>query len=391
MPEYKTLQTQLIHAGGLSPRASGAVITPIFQSANYEQQDPDTYAAVTYMRLNNTPNHQVLARRIAAIEGTESATVAASGMAAITAALLSILGRGDHLLIQKNVYGGTRTFVSQDAPRFGIAHTDIDPTRPEDWEAALTPTTKAIYIEGVSNPLLGVADVDAIVAFAKRHGLVTLIDNTFLSPVLFRPAEHGIDIVLHSATKYLNGHSDIVAGVVAGSVSHVDAVVHQLNHFGGSLDAHACFLLERGMKTLALRVRHQAASAQKVAEALRSHPAVEQVIYPGLPEHPGHARARALFDGFGAMVSFRVGDGDLAGRFISSVRIPVHAASLGGVESLVVQPSRSTHLGMPAASREALGITDDLVRISVGIEDTDELVGDLLQALDVASGHQRVG
>ncbi len=385
MPEYKTLQTRLIHSGSPRPRVHGAVVTPIFQSANYEQADPESYAAVTYMRLNNTPNHQVLARKIAAIEGTEAATVAASGMAAITAALLSILGQGDHLLVQQTVYGGTRTFLTQDAPRFGITHTDIDPLDADSWEAALVPGTKAIYVEGVSNPLLGVGDLPKIVAFAQDHGLITLIDNTFLSPVLFRPAQIGIDIILHSATKYLNGHSDIVAGVIAGNAAHIEAAVHQLNHLGGSLDSHACFLLERGMKTLSLRVGYQAASAQRVAEALTRHPAIDQVIYPGLPEHPAHKLAVELFDGFGAMVSFRAKDGDVASRFVEAVQIPVHAASLGGVESLVVQPSRSTHLGMPPAERRAAGITDDLVRVSVGIEDTDELIADLLRALDSAT------
>ena len=363
----------------------GAVITPIFQSANYEQADPETYSAVTYARLNNTPNHLALAKKIAAVEGTASATVAASGMAAITGALLSVLGSGDHLLVQQTVYGGTRTFLSNDARRLGIHHTDIDPRRPDTWRTALTENTKAIYVEGLSNPLLGVGDLPEIIAFAREHRLVSLIDNTFLSPVLFRPAELGFDLVLHSATKYLNGHSDIVAGAVAGSAERVAAVVHQLNHFGGSLDPHACFLLERGMKTLGLRIRHQADAAKKVAHALCGHPAISKVIYPGLPDHPDHALASELFEGFGAMVSFRAQDGDIASRFVDNVRIPVHAASLGGVESLVVQPARSTHLGVPVAEREAGGITDDLVRISVGIEDTDELIADLLRALDSAT------
>jgi len=385
MPEYKTLQTRLIHSGSLHPRPHGAVVTPIFQSANYDQVEVQSYADVRYMRLNNTPNQKVLGARIAAIEGTEAATVAASGMAAITAGLMSILSGGDHLLVQKNVYGGTRTFLTHDAARFGIRHSDIDAMRPETWEASLTETTKAIYVEGISNPLLGIADLHAIVAFARNHGLVTLIDNTFLSPVLFRPAEIGIDIVLHSATKYLNGHSDIVGGVLAGSTAHVKGAINQLNHFGGSLDAHACFLLERGMKTLALRMRFQCETAARIASALQGCDGVKQVIYPGLPEHPGHELASELFDGFGAMVSFRARDGDFASRFVDAVQIPIHAASLGGVESLVVQPSRSTHLGMSVSEREALGITDDLVRISVGIEDPDELIADLLRAVAAAT------
>lgn len=377
----RNIDSLLVHAGTPEPRVEGAVVTPIFQSANYEQADPTDYSQVTYIRLNNTPNHRALCAKLAAIEDAEDAMVFGSGMAAITTALLSVVGAGDHVLLQGTVYGGTRTFFDHEAPRLGIEFTVIDSTKPQEWEAALRPNTKLMYVESISNPLLDVADLPAVVAFAKAHGLVTAVDNTFLSPVNFRPLEHGFDLVLHSATKYLNGHSDLVAGVVAGSRERVAPIRGLLNHLGGSLDPHACFLLERGLKTLGLRVRQQNATARALAEALSGHPLVAEVRYPGLPEDPGADRA-ALFDGCGGMVSFYVHDADIVDRFFSELELPVNAASLGGVESLIVRPSRSTHLGMDPADREVLGIRDTLVRISVGIEDTRDLIDDVLRALN---------
>lgn len=381
MTRYRTVDTRAIHSGALDPRPGGAVVTPIFQSANYLMAQEDAYDAVRYLRLSNSPNHHVLAARLAALEGAEEALVTASGMAAIAGALLTFLSSGDHVIVAANLYGGTATFVEHDLPRWGVSHTAIDPTRPDTWAAALRPTTRAIYVEGVSNPLLTVAAHPEVTRFAREHGLLALIDNTFPSPVNFRPVEHGYDLVLHSATKYLNGHSDIVAGVVAGKKALVDRVRKQMNHLGGSLDAHAAFLLERGLKTLAVRVRRQNESAGHVARFLAAHPAVRAVRYPGLPDDPGHAVAKRLFDGFGGMLSFEARDAATALRFVDGVNIAVHAASLGSVESLVVRPSRSSHLGMSAEARAALGITDALVRVSVGLEDPDELCEDFARAL----------
>jgi cystathionine beta-lyase/cystathionine gamma-synthase len=357
------------------------VVTPIFQSANYEMAGETDYHGIRYMRLGNSPNHVSLREKLAAIEGAEAAVVAGSGMAAITATLLSLLGSGDHLLAQKTLYGGTATFLTHEAPRWGIAHTPVDVALPETWAPALRPETRVFYLESVSNPLLEVGDLEAVVGFAREHGLVTVIDNTFLSPVNFRPLEHGFDLVVHSATKYLNGHSDIVAGVVAGEGGRVRRIVRALNHLGGSLDAHACFLLDRGLKTLALRVRRQNQGAMRVAGFLARHASVADVRYPGLPNDPSHRFACPLFDGFGGMVSFYARDAAAAERFLGRVTLPLVAASLGGVESLVVLPARSSHLGMAAEEREALGITDALVRISVGLEDVDELIEDFDQAL----------
>lgn len=378
---YRTLDTTLIHAGTPQPRVEGAVVTPIFQSANYLQASPDDYQSVTYIRLNNTPNHKVLCAKLAAIEQAEDAMVFGSGMAAITTAILATVGAGDHILAQDTVYGGTATFFEHECPRLGIEVSRVDSARPETWEAARRPNTRLFYVEGLSNPLIGVADLPAVVAFARQHGLTTAIDNTFLSPVNLRPVELGFDLVLHSATKYLNGHSDLTAGVVAGTAERVRRVRDLLNHLGGSLDPHACFLLERGLKTLALRVRQQNRTGQALAEALAAHPNVARVHYPGLPADPGHERA-AIFDGCGGVVSFVVDEAERVDRFLAGLTLPVNAASLGGVETLVVRPSRSTHIGMSREAREALGITDCLVRIAVGIEDTAELVDDITGALD---------
>ena len=302
-------------------------------------------------------------------------------MAAVSSTLLAFLKSGDHLLAHQALYGGTQNFLDMDAPRLGIEYSAIDMADPSGWEASLRPTTRMIYVEGVSNPLMEVGDLEAVVAFARKHELISVIDNTFLTPVNFRPLRIGLDLVLHSATKYLNGHSDIVAGAVVGRSELVTEVRRRLNHLGGSLDPHACFLLERGMKTLALRIERQNANALALAEFLAGHASVERVNYPGLPSDPGHMRARAMFAGFGGMLSFSTRTLSQADAFLRSVTVPLHAVSLGAVESLVVQPSRSSHIDVPVAERERLGITDALVRVSVGIEAIDDLIADFDRAL----------
>ena len=382
--KYRTLDTDVVHAGSPHPRIEGAVVTPLFQSANYLMADESTYGAVRYIRLSNSPNHLSLHARLAAIESGEAAMVTASGMAAISAAILAFVGSGEHLLAQKTLYGGTQTFLDHDGPRLNVTHTAIDlsdPDGPARWQQALRPETRIMLLESISNPLMEVGDLEAAVKFAKAHDLVTVIDSTFASPVNFRPREIGIDLVVHSATKYLNGHSDIVAGAVIGSAEQVERVRNLLLHLGGALDPHACFLFERGLKTLVLRVERQNETAMRLARYLADRPEVRKVNYPGLEDDPSHPFAARLFSGFGGMMSFYADSAERAERFLDSVRIPLHAASLGGVESLVVRPSRSTHLGVDEESRQALGITDDLVRVSVGIEDADELIEDFGRAL----------
>lgn len=385
MPNYnhrfRTLATNAVHAGRPDPPIEGAVTTPIFQSANYLMADEGDYEAIRYIRLNNSPNHQSLHAKLAALEGGETALATASGMAAISAVLLSLVGEGDHVLAQSTLYGGTQTFLDNDLTRWGIKTTQVDLTDPESWPAALTPATKVFYLESISNPLMEVGELEAAVEFAREHRLLTVIDNTFATPINFRPLEIDINVVVHSATKYLNGHSDIVGGAIVGSEELVTQANSTLVHLGGALDPHAAFLLDRGLKTLELRVRRQNENARALAEFLSGHDAVREVRYPGLDSDPGYARADRWFDGCGGMLAFYAADDATAERFLERVRIPLHAASLGGVETLVVRPSRSSHLGMDPADRDRLGITDSLVRVSVGIEDVDELIEDFDRAI----------
>ena len=380
--KYRTLETKLIHSGEPDPRKDGAVAIPIYQSAMFEYAGETSYHDLKYIRLNNTPNHEALHKKMAALENAEAALVTASGMAAIVTSLLTFLSAGDHLLIQDCLYGGTHDFITRDFPGFGIEYDFIDGDEPRSWESKLRQNTKAIYVESMTNPLLQVADLKAVVDFAVTQGIISMIDNTFPSPYNFRPIEHGFDIVLHSCTKYLNGHSDIVGGAVVSTEKRIKAITRKLNHLGGSMDPHACFLLHRGMKTLALRLKHQNESSLRIARFLENHPHVTRINYPGLESHPQHERAKELFDGFSGMLSFELEGGpDAVKRFIDSVEIPVIAPSLGGVETLVTQPAKTSHSGMSPEDRETLGITDGLIRVSVGIEDTGEIIYDFRQAL----------
>lgn len=380
-PRYRTAATNAVHAGAGLAETGGAVITPIYQSAQFLMRDENTYDAVRYIRLHNSPNHRVLQERLAALEGGEASLVLASGMAAISGVILAFLGQGEHLLVQKTLYGGTQTLLDDDLPRFGIRSGVIDLADPASWEAARRPETRMLYVEAISNPLMEVGDLRAAADFAKRHGLISVIDSTFASPINFRPLEHGFDLVVHSATKYLNGHSDLVAGVVVGSAEKVEKVRHLQLHLGAALDPHACYLFERGLKTLGIRVAQQNRNAMQLATFLSKHPRVARVAYPGLEGDPAHAHAKDLFDGYGGMLAFELAEGVEVEGFIARLRIPLHAPSLGGVESLVVRPATSSHLGMPPEERRALGIADGLIRVSVGIEDGDELVEDFAQAL----------
>ncbi|HEY0787590.1 MAG TPA: aminotransferase class I/II-fold pyridoxal phosphate-dependent enzyme [Thermoanaerobaculia bacterium] len=377
------IDTKLVHAGEPDPRPGGAVSLPIFQSSTFETTGTEgSYHEIRYARLSNTPNHVALHAKLAALENAEAALVTASGMAAITTALLTVLRAGDHVLVHRVLYGGTRAFADHDFPALGLSFTAIDAADPSGWEAALRPNTRAIYVETITNPTMEVVDHAGVVRFAKEHGLVSITDNTFASPVNFRPAEHGYDLSLHSATKYLNGHTDLIAGAVIGRAELVRKVALKLDHLGGSLDPHACFLLHRGLKTLALRVRQQNETAGRLAALLEAHPAVERVDYPGLPSSPSHTRAKALLDGFGGMLSISLRGGLPAARtFCKSVRLAIFAPSLGGVETLVTRPAETSHSTMPKEEREAIGITDGMVRISVGIEHYDDLAEDFVTAL----------
>ena len=382
MSNKHKLNTKLIHAGEPKKRFGGAVSMPIFQSSTFEYGGQTDYHELKYIRLNNTPNHIVLHEKLAALEGSEAALVTASGMAAISTSLLTFLKSGDHFLAHESLYGGTHDLINKDFPDLGIECDFIDGCDPNGWEEKLRSETKLIYVETITNPLLDVLDLNAVVDFAKKNNLLSLIDNTFASPINYRPIENGFDLSLHSATKYLNGHTDIVAGAVIGSNELVTQVRHKLNHLGGTLDPNACFLLHRGMKTLGLRMERQNFNSLKVAKFLDGHPGVAKVNHPGLESSDSHDRANELLDGTSGMVSFEI-DGSVedANLFMSHLNLFINTASLGGVESLVTRPVQTSHSGMTPEERMAAGIKDELIRLSIGIEDAEDLIGDLGQAL----------
>ena len=383
----RDLRTRLIH-GGLE-RVEGSVVQPVFQTATWEAEETASYDDIRYLRLSNSPNHRDLAARLAGICGGEAAVVAGSGMAAITTTLLTLLESEPgwdrpHLLAQDCLYGGTLSFLTEDAPALGIDVDFVGGSR-EEWAARARPGTRAFLVESLTNPLLEVADLEAAVAFCRERGIVSVIDNTFASPVNYRPLEAGFDVELHSATKYLNGHSDIVAGAVVSTAERVRRITHKMNHLGGVLDPHACFLLQRGLKTLALRVEQQNHNALFLAQRLADHPSVAAVHYPGLAGHPGHERARRWFAGCGGVLSFDLGSAGDARRLIGRLELAVDAPSLGGVETLVSRPAVSSHAGQSPGRRRALGIGDGLVRVAVGIEAAEDLWADFESALAAGS------
>ncbi|MFB6231182.1 MAG: PLP-dependent aspartate aminotransferase family protein [Salinibacter sp.] len=372
--------TDAVHAGEPDPPIERAVTLPIFQTATYTNEPQD--GAVRYVRYNNSPNHEALHEKLAALTHTEDALVTASGMAAISSALLTLLDAGDHLVVPRSLYGGTLTLLGDLLPQFDIEHSFLPDDGPATWAGVVRPETEVLYAESITNPLLSIPDLEAMVAFAEAHDLVAVIDNTFASPVNLRPAKLGFDVVVHSATKYLGGHSDLAGGVVAGPSDLLDGARKTVKLLGGSLDPHACFLLHRSLKTLGVRVRKQNRTAHTIAEALVQHDAVDQVHYPGLSSHPDHDRACALFDECGAMVSFELSPASTPDDFFEALSLPLRAPSLGGVETLITQPRYTSHKDVPSALREKLGITERFVRLSVGLEGPDDLVEDLTTALD---------
>jgi cystathionine beta-lyase/cystathionine gamma-synthase len=377
------VETKLIHAGEPRPRHAHAVTMPIYQSSTFEYAGASSYHDLQYIRLNNTPNHLALHAKLAALESTEQALVTASGMAAISTSLLSLLAPGDHVLAHDGLYGGTYDLLCKDLARLGITTTFVDAGRPETWADHVTPRTRVFYVETITNPLVQVVALDLVAKFARERGIVSMIDNTLATPINYRPAEQGFDLVVHSATKYLNGHSDLVAGVVAGPAALVQPIKHKLDHLGGSLDPHACFLLQRGLKTLALRVRHQNQSALELASYLVRHPRVAQVNYPGLERHPNHDRARRWFAGSGGVLSFELSGGVAAvDKLFARLQLPASAPSLGGPESLITRPATTSHAGLAPETRRRQGIADGLVRLSVGLESTQDLIDDFTQALE---------
>ncbi|MDA8018315.1 MAG: PLP-dependent aspartate aminotransferase family protein [Thermoanaerobaculia bacterium] len=391
-PSDRSLATRLVHSVRAPERSRHAVV-PIHRatvwtidSQGLDDDVAGAYDDLLYPRYSNTDDPLDLGAHLADLESAESGLVTASGMSAISASILSVVRSGGHLLAARGLYGGTHKLITRWLPEYGVEHDLIDASDPASWSGCLRPDTKAIYVETIGNPLMNVADLEAVVAFARTHGMVSIIDNTFATPLVFRPIEYGFDLVVHSATKALNGHSDVLAGVVLGSRARIGAIDQQLRLLGGTADPQAVYLLRRGVKTLGVRLPAQNASALELARRLQSHPGVASVSYPGLSSHPDHQRAKRLFGpqdaGFGHMIAIDVvGGWPAARRLLTSVKLFLHAPSLGGLESLAVSPAKSSHAALPAEERRELGIGDGLVRLSIGIEDVEDLWDDLYQAL----------
>jgi cystathionine beta-lyase/cystathionine gamma-synthase len=376
------LDTLVVHAGERRPGPEGSVVFPIYQGTVYSVPAGTDYHDIRYIRLNSTPSQRYLHDKLAALEGAEAAVATASGMAALTTSMLALLKPGDHILATECLYGGTHDFLTGHAEQLGWRYTFVDAQKPETWAAARRPETQLFLTETIANPLMRVPRLAEIAAFARRHDILSLIDNTFATPINFRPIAHGFDVCFHSATKYLNGHSDLVAGAVMAREALITRIRKTLNLYGGSLDPHAGFLLARGIKTLAVRVRAQNGNGLALARFLSGHPKVQHVNYPGLTSHPDHAHASTLLSGFGGMLSFRLKGGTAASEaLLGAVRLPFVAPSLGGVETLATRPALTSHAGMKAEDRERIGVTDDLVRVSCGIEGAEDLVADFEQAL----------
>ena len=373
-------KTKLIHAGIVGDEATGAVSTPIYQVSTYKQEAVGKFKGYEYSRTGN-PTRHALEVLISELEGGVAGFAFASGMAA-TSSVMMLFSKGDHVILTDDVYGGTFRVISKVLNRFGIEATFVDTGDIANVEAAINENTKAIFLETPTNPLLKVTDIEAIAKFGKEKGLLTIVDNTFMTPYLQQPIILGADIVVHSATKYLGGHSDVVAGLVVVNSEQLATDLHFVqNSVGAVLGPQDSWLLMRGIKTLGIRMEEHNVNAQRIAEFLTNHEAVSKVFYPGLANHPGHELMKKQTTGFGGMISFDVGSAEKADELLAKLRYFTLAESLGAVESLISVPARMTHASIPSERRAELGITDGLVRISVGIEDIEDLLEDLTQAL----------
>ncbi|PCD82517.1 cystathionine gamma-synthase [Lysinibacillus fusiformis] len=380
------IETSLIHAGvrdGYSNK-KGAVNVPMYLSSTFHQESIDEFGEYDYARSGN-PTRDALEKAIAVLEGGVRAHAFSSGIAAVSAALM-LLSQGDHIVMTEDVYGGTYRFVTKVLPRFGISHTFVDFTDLAAVEAAITPATKLLYMETPSNPTLGITDIRGVVELAKQHRCLTFLDNTFMTPLHQRPLELGVDVVIHSATKFLSGHSDIIAGLTVTADEKLGQDLYFIqNSFGNILGVQDSFTLLQNIKTTDVRYSRSAQSAQKIAEFLATHTLVEQVYYPGLSSHPGHDIHQRQSTSSGAVLSFRLPSYTSAKALVEAMKIPVFAVSLGGVESILSYPAKMSHAAMEPEERAKRGITDGLLRFSVGLEHVDDLIDDFAQALEVAA------
>ncbi|MCP4884576.1 MAG: PLP-dependent transferase [Flavobacteriales bacterium] len=374
----KGKHTVCIHEGQIKDKQFGGAISPIYMATSYPFLDVEDKR---YPRYFNTPNQQTVANKVATLENAESALPFSSGMAAISTSLFTFLKSGDHVVFQNEIYGGSHHLIVEEFSKYCIEFSFTKGLDPIDFESEIRSNTKVIYIETPSNPLLSITDVKAIAQLAKKHQLVSMIDNTFASPINQTPLDLGIDLSIHSATKYLGGHSDISAGVVAGSKEMVDKIMYKGRNFGGNLSDFMCFLLERSIKTLALRIEKHNENAQFISEALSKNPSIEKVYYPGLTTHKNHDLAKDQMHGFGGMLSFDLNENLKASEFLQNLAMIKPSMSLAGVESTVIQPSLTSHALLSAKEREEQGIGDNLIRLSVGLENKEDILGDIEQAL----------
>lgn len=370
----KGVHTQCTHTGEVPDPIYQGAVSPIYTSTSYAYDQVDL---LRYPRYFNTPNQEGVSRKIAALEKAESAMVFSSGMAAISTVLMTFLQKGDHVLLPRSLYGGTYHLAKTQLPRQGITFDFVDTTLQESVRAAVRPNTRVVFLESPSNPTLEVTDLDSISGIARERGLLTVIDNTFASPINQNPIEWGIDLVVHSGTKYLGGHSDLSSGAVAGSNDLMEEVWNTAICYGGNLGDYAAWMLERSLKTLKLRVDRQVDNAGRLSRYLEALSWVKRVYYPGLDSFPQHELARKQMKAFGAMLSFELEEGLQAEAFLRSLKLIKPSMSLAGLESTVLLPARTSHSLMPASEREKLGISDRLIRFSVGIEDFEDLVADL--------------
>ncbi|HET7631871.1 MAG TPA: aminotransferase class I/II-fold pyridoxal phosphate-dependent enzyme [Gemmatimonadaceae bacterium] len=382
-PKALDRATLLLHGGVESGErdVDSPVVRALYQSVNYVQEI-GTDAGLRYPRYGNVPNAEAVQRRVAALEGAEASVLLSSGMGATACALTALLRPGDHIVASRWIYGGTRAFLERELASVGVEVTLVDPTETRAWRGAIRKHTRVVFLETPVNPTCRVLDLKGVSYICKQKGLALVVDATFASPINFRPLEHGADVSIHSATKYLNGHHDVLGGVVSGTAPYIEEVRQKMMLWGQAPDPFAAWLLERGMKTLDVRIQRHNANAMRVAEWAEKCKEIRKVHYPGLASHPDHAIAARTLDGFGGMMAIEVGGGARGvERMLRRLRLFQHATSLGGVDSLVCEPRHTSHAALTSAERARAGIPDGFVRMSIGLESADDLIADLDQAL----------
>jgi len=375
------------HTGEVKDVTFKGAVSPIYMSSSYEFMDVDIKR---YPRYFNTPNQEYLAKKIAALEHAESALIFSSGMAVISTTLLAFLNSGDHIVLQNDIYGGTRNLIEAHFDRYNIEYSFTKGLHVNDFRDCIKSNTKLIYLETPSNPLLKLVDIEAVANLTKSRGILSVIDNTFATPIIQKPIDFGIDIVLHSATKYFGGHSDISAGAVATSQENIDAIWNLAKNLGGNLSDFMVWMLERSMKTLAVRVKAQQKNAKKIAKILNKNEAISQVYYPGLKSHPDYKLAKKQMKGFGAMLSFDLVEGLDAEQFLKSLQLIKPSMSLAGIESTMILPALTSHALLTPEDRAVQGIKDGLIRFSVGIEEVDDLMNDIENALSKVNNQKLI-